>query len=196
MFESVNIQPMTNPSVDQNTPSSNQRMEKLPPKVSQQPRFLAPPQHHTPDSVLHLLSSVLPLLSVNFLMTAALSSSIFPSLLCSYFFRSFAHFQQIPQSLSEDWISFYQKLNTIFLFLNAFNSVDTKCSYVFPSSSQLSSTFDDISLGPHGKTNVVKSSVSFAGSTWASIAASSARTAWVTFCWTSPGEMSSWCVCI
>ena len=103
MFESVNIQPMTNPSVDQNTPSSNQRMEKLPPKVSQQPRFLSPPQHHTPDSVLHLLSSVLPLLSVNFLMTAALSSSIFPSLLCSYFFRSFAHFQQIPRSWGRVW---------------------------------------------------------------------------------------------
>jgi len=33
------------------------------PASRNQQRFLAPPQHHTPDSVLHLLSSVLPFLS-------------------------------------------------------------------------------------------------------------------------------------
>ena len=146
--------------------------------------------------VLFILSYFFEYFFLHYFLFVNFLSTFWSEYFLSTFLSTFGSSNPICRSLSEDWINFYQKLNTVFLFLNAFNSVDTKCSYVFPSSSQLSSTFDDISLGPHGKTNVVKSSVSFAGSTWASIAASSARTAWVTFCWTSPGEMSSWCVCI
>ena len=37
-----------------------------------QDKFLLPPQHHTPDSVLQLLSSVLPLLSVYNILPVAI----------------------------------------------------------------------------------------------------------------------------
>lgn len=66
MAESIDIPPLTSTSTNlQKLPgaSLHQQTTAESPTSQNQQRFLAPPQHHTPDSVLHLLSSVLPFLS-------------------------------------------------------------------------------------------------------------------------------------
>ena len=57
------IPPLANTSLDEKLPVASLHQETL----EKQQGFLLPPQHHTPDSVLHLLSSVLPLFSVKYL---------------------------------------------------------------------------------------------------------------------------------
>ena len=67
MAESIDIPPLTSTSTNlQKSPgaSLHQQTTTESPTSQNQKRFLAPPQHHTPDSVLTLLSSVLPFLSV------------------------------------------------------------------------------------------------------------------------------------